>query len=180
MHPHCMVGRALWTHRLQHMAASAVGHDCHVGMFKASLMAGKATAIHLGFRVQSVSHSLVGMLLRFPLCWDAWVCWPPSQTSLKGRDSRACSALALRWFPGPLAVLPVRVHGVAALLKPSACIRSGGGSSCRAQVPRWHQRLHGPQPRPCPPGLPPLPGAQTAAMGTCTQRNRFELYAAIA
>ena len=28
MHPHCMVGWALWTHRLQRVAALTVGYDC--------------------------------------------------------------------------------------------------------------------------------------------------------
>ena len=139
MRPHCMVGWALWTHRLQHVAASTVGHDCPCGNVK-GFPCGWQSHGHTS-RVSSsyFSHSLVGTLLRFPLCWDAWVCWPPSQTSLKGRGLRACSAPALRWFPGPLAVLPVHVHGMGmgALWRPplaSGAVAVAHAGKCYAVV----------------------------------------------
>ena len=179
MRPHCMVGWALWTHRLQHAAASAAGHDCPCGNVLLSLMAGKAVAIHLGFRVQSVSHSSVGcpsscgMRLRFGRFGGC----SRLQTAIADQSEGArlarllCCSLAL--VSGPAGCSACASSWCGRPVEASDCIRSGGGGSCRARAPRRHQRLHARRPPPCPPGLPPLPGAQTAAMDTCMQRSCF-------
>ena len=123
MRPHCMVGWALWIHRLQHVATLTVGHNCPCGNVQDVRFGWQHHDHTPSIYSSCFSHSLIGMLLRSPSLWDAWVArllW--SSLALVFHARWRCSTWARSRYGRPV--------------ETSDCIRSGGGSSCRARAPR--------------------------------------------